>query len=506
VRRRLRNATEPGAFVMSGAKESESSRNPSALTFIDRWQGYVIVVWGALTLAGLILLLGHWGYDDPYITFRYASNLLEGNGFVYNVGQRALSTTAPLYAAVLVVLGSIWPDLPVLSNTLSALAVVLSSALLLALAWNRCQRAVGMIAALLLSLSPYMLLSFGAETCFYLMLILAGFYAYDRSHLSMAAGALALAAMVRPDGVLAVVALGIYHLMQRRPMSWQPVALYAGLLGVWYGGLWFYFGSPVPVTLFTKQQQGQMAISTRFPAGFLEILCQRAQQPLYWLAAALAAVGLAQVWRKARHWAPLLIWTVLYFGAYSLLGVSRYFWYYTPLVPATVVLVAEGAAASLRWLGGKVTPRPLVAAITGLLVIALLAPSLRDVAWLASNPDPRLEVYRKIGQWLVANTPPLATVGALEVGIIGYYARRPMIDFAGLVQPEVSRQLTPATTYEDSAAWAIQSYKPDYVVLRRDSFSGLVQRSWFQSMYLPMREFTDEGSLWLTLYRRSGSP
>jgi hypothetical protein len=487
--------------MMNSRKRLQIPGYLSMTASVDRWQMCVIVVWGTLTLLGLVLILGRWGYDDPYITFRYANNLLDGHGFVYNVGQRTLSTTAPFYAAVLAALGLIWPDLPMLGNALSILALMFGAILLLWLAAGRGQRAVGMIAALLLSLSPYMLVTFGAETCLYLMLILAGFFAYDRSRLSLAAVALALAAMVRPDGVLAAVALGLYHFGRRRPVPWQAVTLYAGLVGAWYGSLWLYFGSPVPVTLLAKQRQGQMAVSTRFAAGFLEIVRQRGQQVLYWLPAVLAVVGLGRVWKKARHWVPLLLYAALYFAAYSVLGVSRYFWYYAPLVPAAVVLVAEGAVVLLRWLARKTTSRLLVMGATGLLVIVLLAPSLRDVVRLASDPDPRLEVYRTVGQWLEYNTPPLATVGALEVGIIGYYARRPMIDFAGLIQPEVSNQFTPTSTYQDSAEWAIQAYWPDYVVLSPDSFSGLVQHRWFRDVYLRVRDF-DGGGLWMTLYRR----
>jgi len=53
----------------------------------------------------------------------------------------------------------------------------------------------------------------------------------------------------------------------------------------------------------------------------------------------------------------------------------------------------------------------------------------------------------------------------MEVGIIGYYARRPMVDFAGLIQPEVAELLTQDTTYEDAALWAAGKFQPRYVVL-----------------------------------------
>jgi hypothetical protein len=275
-----------------------------------------------------------------------------------------------------------------------------------------------------------------------------------------------------------------------------------GLVGAWHAGLWLYFGSPLPVTLWAKQQQGRMAISLRFGPGFWDLVQAYGRQPLYWLHGALALVGLGYVVTRARYWAPLLAWTGLYFLAYSLLSVSRYQWYYAPLVPAFVVLVSAGAVALVRALRPRL-PRLLALGAMGLLILALLAPLWAGTLWLSQNLDPRLAVYEEIGRWIEANTPSTATVGALEVGIIGYYARRPMIDFAGLIQPDVARQFGPDTTYQDSASWAIQVYEPDYVVLPQASGSGFVKEDWFQAAYRPVRDFTNHQDLWLRAYRRS---
>ena len=73
--------------------------------------------------------------------------------------------------------------------------------------------------------------------------------------------------------------------------------------------------------------------------------------------------------------------------------------------------------------------------------------------------------------WLRANTPPEATVGALEVGIIGFQSQRKMVDFAGLIQPKVAEQIKPGTAFEGPALWAIERYRPDYVVMDPEWFS-----------------------------------
>ena len=498
---KVRSRYRPGAASLEWAEEK-----PQTSAGFRLGQTWLPVAVAALTLALLISLLSPWGNDDPYITYRYASNLLAGHGFVYNVGERILSTTAPLYALLLAALGLVWPDLPLLSNVLSAVAVVLGATFLFLWSRKRGQPAVGLLAALVLSLCPSLLTTFGAETCTYVMLILAGLYAYDRCKWNAAALALALAAMVRPDGLIAAAALALYHLVRRQPVPWRPMGLYTALVGAWYTGLWLYFGSPVPVTLLAKQQQGIMTQSTGFAAGFVKVLQRQLQLPLYWLHGPLALAGLVQVLRNARYWLPLLLWTALYFLAYTLLGVSSYVWYYAPLAPAFAVLVTEGAVWLLRSLARARAPQALRIGLAGLLLVAVLIPLLGGAIGAGWWSDPRLEVYQEIGQWLESHTPQGASVGALEVGIIGYYARRTVVDFAGLIQPNVARQMTPTSTYNDTAAWTIQTYRPDYVLLHQPAFAGLSESDWFRHAYRPLREFTNGEVLWLVMYQRSESP
>ncbi|MDE3090747.1 MAG: hypothetical protein KGJ80_15335, partial [Chloroflexota bacterium] len=183
----------------------------------------------------------------------------------------------------------------------------------------------------------------------------------------------------------------------------------------------------------------------------------------------LAGSGVLFLVRRARPWAIVVMWAVLYFLAYSVLGVSRYFWYYAPLVPAFVAMAGLGVASlkELKSLSSRVTFFRTLAIV---LLFLLAIGQLRDLWQLRQRPDDRFGIYRAIGEWLGSNSPPQATVGTLEVGIIGYYAERPMIDFAGLIQPSVAAQLTPNAMYEDAALWAVEQYHPDYLVLRDKSF------------------------------------
>src|ERR1700682_4502729 len=108
--------------------------------------------------------------DDPYITYRYAQNLISGNGFVFNAGEHILSTTTPLYALLLAALGFFDHDIPALGYWLSVIALGVSAYFLFRIASASDMRAGGIIAGVFLLTAPALLLTFGLETNLYLAL------------------------------------------------------------------------------------------------------------------------------------------------------------------------------------------------------------------------------------------------------------------------------------------------------------------------------------------------
>ena len=93
--------------------------------------------WPAAIAAAAILafaaraVTGPHPVDDAYITFRYARNLADGLGLVYNPGEWVLGTTTPLWAVLLAGfyrLGAV--DLPWTAALLSALFDAITAGLL----------------------------------------------------------------------------------------------------------------------------------------------------------------------------------------------------------------------------------------------------------------------------------------------------------------------------------------------------------------------------------------
>jgi hypothetical protein len=169
----------------------------------------------------------------------------------------------------------------------------------------------------------------------------------------------------------------------------------------------------------------------------------------------ISLLGLYDAFCCRRKWLLIFAWGFLHSLAYWLLGISSYFWYYAPLAVAFIAATSLGFAVVWRW-------RRRLAWV---IVITILLGSFFSLIDLSRYGDPRLPVYRAAGEWLLENTPKEASVGALEVGIIGFYAQRPMIDFAGLLQPEIATHMRLSENYQETANWAMEEYRPQYVVL-----------------------------------------
>lgn len=472
------------------------------------------------------LCLGQVAFDDPFVTYRYARNLRSGLGLVYNPHERVLSTTAPLYALLLAG-GALFTDnIPALSNWISVTALFVGACFIYLLCKSRGVGWAGIVAAVLYITAPLQWLSLGFETAFYLALILGAFYFYFENRLAVCAALLALALLTRGDGILPAIALGLHHIVTKRYVPWRPLVIYLLLSAPLLIYLTSSFGSPFPVTLAAKSAQTKLGVTgfyahTTFPEG-ARILGEAhlLQSKLYLVFAFCICVGLLTAIRREKWLWPMLFWAVLYFAGYVLLGVAPYHWYYTPLVPTLTLLAALGLVAIAMRIGLVVNDtRPLQVAVTIVLALLLLLPqftSNTQIYHALQNPglvppeskvykilpEAKIEVYRQVGEWLKKHTPEDAVIGVTEVGVIGYYAERTMVDFLGLLRPDVAQALQ-----SGNIQWALLYYQPDYVVLTRVNplYSyDLRADEWFKAAYTPVQIFEDK-RFWgspVTVYQR----
>ncbi len=474
------------AAIASGASPAaarvERSVSRAALVAVAAWVAY----------AG-----GLYSYDDAFITYRMAANLAAGHGFVYNPGEWHLGSTAALYGLILAALG--WlsgPDrIPILSGAISGISMLATGLMLPALGAGAddatAGRRAGLAAGLLYVGSPLLFVTFGGEMPFLLALVVGAFLAEQRRRPMLAAVLASLAAVTRPDGVLAIAAVLVTIAVRNRRLPWREAALALLVLLPFLALAWQAYGSPLPSTLPAKLAQRDSGLWQTFGRGLIDWLrlflwdgsrpnlgFAPVTPPTLWL---WIAVGAAAVWR-VRALLPLLAWAGVFTFAYVLLRVPFYHWYAAPPALGLCILGGAGLAFAVDRvvaIAGGLGARSIAGTVA--VAIAALAISLPPLAALprTSRLNDNVRLYIETGHWLAAHTRPTSRVGYYEIGYIGFHGQRPMVDALGLIDPSVA----PAVRVHDFAR-AFRTARPDYILEKPGAgLNTFLAEAWFTEEY-----------------------
>ncbi len=426
--------------------------------------------------AGLAISFHHRLGDDPMITFRYSKNLANGFGFVFNPGEKVLSTTSPLTGVLF--------SIPVkLGMAPQQVSIVVAAVCLAASAYLVCRefarigwRVAAWASLIGIPLSLILVRSLVNELPMYLLAAVATLLLVSRRRYLWALPLAAITVLIRPDGiVLFAVAVTAAALVARRePEFRRPLAI-GTAIGV--GTLVVvaligraYYGRTLPVTLAAKRAQHDAGLGITYPVMIGRTLRAHLDGWWNWPNVALAVAGVAVLvlgWRRltATFIPLLLIWVLLFGLAFSVSGTTAYGWYAAPVVLGYWVLVALGAQGVALRLARVHASSQLRLATAAVLLVVIGASGAVTVHDERNAAPLRTEMYRPAADWLRTNTPADASVGTAEVGIIGYYADRRIIDFAGLIQPDVPINFDREFGFEGFATYAFRTYQPDYVAL-----------------------------------------
>ncbi|GAP16117.1 hypothetical protein LARV_03913 [Longilinea arvoryzae] len=318
------------------------------------------------------LIPGPRTIDDSYITFRYARNLLAGEGFVYNPGQPIQGTTTPLYTFIMAGLGlltgGVNADFPVNAWLFNALADALTCYLLIRLGKfiaepvagrRRGPGWAGYAVALVWSIAPYSVTFSigGLETSLYVLLLtgLALAYAKRRRALTGLLGALAI--LTRPDAVLLVGVLILDRLVRAVRKTDEPLsarelgAFLIPTLG-WVLFATLTFGSPVPHSVQAKlgayrldDYAALIRLIQHYATPFMEqnligsALAVGLGLVLYPF---LYVIGARRIYKSEPRLLGWLVYPGLYFLAFALPNPLIFRWYLTPPLPVYMLGILTG--------------------------------------------------------------------------------------------------------------------------------------------------------------------
>ena len=413
-------------------------------------------------IGGLVLLVAlfhawqlRWVAEDAYISLRYARNLVEGHGLVFNIGERVEGYTNFLWTLLLAAGLSIDIEPALLTQSLglffTAMALVCLLRLHRRLLGGRPHVPVAIVGLAL----NYTWASYGTsglETSLLsaliaaLFLLLAEWQARSGpprpfEPMLAAAGALmALAMMTRPDALLLIppaVVLVLRYPASRgrllRPMASLLLPLVAIYLPyfLWRYG---YYGHPFPNTFYAKG-----ANLSYFGQG-LYYLWEFVQRYFLWVF--LPFLPLA-AWMARRRAEPLTLALGLFcvLHTYSVVRVGGDFMegrFFVPILPYLYLLVEQ----SLRALFHK--PAVKLVALGALVASVAVNHKVIEPRQIEHGITDERSWAPVFGRWYHAGAvfgrhlPEGTLVATDAVGAFGYGSRLPLVDTLGLTDETVA--------------------------------------------------------------------
>ncbi|MCI0520878.1 MAG: hypothetical protein L0Z70_11575 [Chloroflexi bacterium] len=389
--------------------------------------------------------------DDAWIHQTYARNLGVNGEWAFIPGRASAGSTAPLWTALLALGYALGVDgrwWAYFLGWLCLSGVAASGAYLFSRLAAR-NRAWFTGVGLFLIFEYHLAWSAvsGMETLFHawLALIVVGWTMTARRGWFWLGLLIGASIWVRPDGVtLLAPVLGAVVLAEdgwRNRLQGSATLLLGFLLPfvAYLGWNWQIGGEWWPNTFYAKQAE----YAAELAEPLWRRLAEQAGLPLIGAGALLLPGLLIYVYTslRRREWKALLgpAWCLGWIALYALrLPVSyQHGRYLIPMMPVFFLYGLLGAASWAETDSPRLWRRVLSKAWA--LAVLLTAAGFwvlggrayaKDVAFIETE-------MTATAQWVAANLPEEALIAAHDIGALGFYARRDLIDLAGLVSPEV---------------------------------------------------------------------
>ncbi|MCB9765302.1 MAG: glycosyltransferase family 39 protein [Alphaproteobacteria bacterium] len=407
--------------------------------------------------------------DDAFISYRYARNLSEGHGLVFNLGEPVEGFTNFLWTVGLAGVIAAGGD-PLWASVWGG---ILASLVMLWALWAIGRPVVGdraaLVAPALLAVNaPFALEAVqGLETAAFAALgvVALGLMlreVEDPRRFPWSCVVLGVAALTRPEGILLFGLLHGARLLGDRPAdraAWRRLGLgwaaFAGIVGALFAFRLAYYGQPLPNTFYAKTGGGsaQWLRGVAYIAGFV------ADHPAL-CALALLGAGLAAT-RVQQARERLLLAITLGYGGYIVAvgGDFKVTWrFIAPFLGPLCLLAQDGLVWTTRSLAAR--SRPLAAGVVGLAALAVLGsaiPSYRSMLAEARFRAQVMEDRLAVGRALARLFPPDAVLAIHSAGTIPYAAGLRTLDMWGLSDPYIARK-----PVEDMGAGMAGHEKFDY--------------------------------------------
>jgi hypothetical protein len=287
----------------------------------------------------------------------------------------------------------------------------------------------------------------GMETIFYISMIMLFFVFIKMPSLRWVSGILiGVAVWIRPDGLLLlgpwlwVILLSKTSVKEKISSLWRGLAVFTVIFGLYLIFNYFVAGTVWPNTFYAKQSEYAILKETPYYLRFIK------EFSLPWVGASsillpgflIELVNIGK--RKDVYGSAALFWSIGYIGIYTFMLPVTYQHgrYIMPAMPVLFLFSLQGFNIAIQWLKDsiiwqRILKNTWIAVFVSLALIFLIKGAnvyAEDVAIINTE-------MVATAKWVSINTAKDALIATHDIGALGYYGQRDIIDLAGLISPEV---------------------------------------------------------------------
>lgn len=379
--------------------------------------------------------------DDTFIYMQYARNISGGHGFSFNAGEPSYGVTSPFWVIILSIpysagINAFWFS-KVLDVICAALSVFVFFRLAKIIFSGEKESFYPLLAASLFTLNVWFIRwSFtGMETNLGILMMLLVLYFYFNKNYSLSFFMCGLFFLIRPEGFILFLVILICVLIEKSK-SYRNIIFCIILFAI----------SVVPFLIYSKLTFGTFLSNTTLGKSTLTLNISTITAQIIEIAKTLAPssgieillgiilIIIALKRKTLKQYLPLVLWPAGLILLYVITDadiISRYFMIIIPVFTLLAVKFIEIVNSKFNY------------SISLLLfAIILIFSQFSFYKYVKPHTDNFSkgvdECLIPIGKWFNENSPPNSRILVNDVGAIGYYSNKYIIDAAALINRDLS--------------------------------------------------------------------
>ena len=429
-----------------------------------------------ILLALLVIFVAHslfldFTQDDAFISFRYVKNFVNGEGLVFNPGERVEGYTNFFWILLLSIFVKLGFDVIVISKVLGILSGISIIVLLYLFSCRYIDQKhwyLRFIApAFLVSNSAFAYWSVsGLETSFFALIVLLSFWVYLHKK-RLAIVFLVLSSLIRPEGILIFLIFLIYKLFVERDSLKECGIYLAGfvlLLLPHFVFRYFYYQDLLPNPFYAK-----VGLSGESLKNGLEYFWLFLKHYGFWGLFYLIPVYL---YKRSDNLLNFFALMIFIYTAYIILvggDVLKVHRFFIPLFPFIYLFAGKMAADFFTDFRNRIALRVFAVVFTFIaLGLTFYLPRNR-VLEIRSLEQGLVDNMKFIAENLQAHFGSDLTLAVSTIGSISYYSSGSrVIDMLGLTDKEISHR--PDYIQGIPSSWKEKKYNAAYVLSQDPDF------------------------------------